>query len=232
MLRAILYLLVVFSSVSAWAGGPAPLDELRQFDPHLYQLHQSYPSYHKGLEQYAQMQGFQQPVEKLATVVHELIHIDSARHQGFYIAGIYYEPSLAPENWPRLTNRDMEPFWLPAEQGRIYWFYARNTPKNNLGNLVDEINAYGHVAEFVCRYEPTSAQKQVDNLLGLLRLSDGYLRRLRTAMPEEYRRFTGNREARGAFSLVVQRAWAALVACAVPEASWAFAETAYLLARR
>lgn len=207
--------LIVSSTSSA---STSPLEALKQSSPALYALHQSYPTLHKVFSDYAVKQGFRGPVEGLATVVHELIHVDSASHQGFYVNGIYYEPYLRRDAWPSLTNEKVRPYLLDQERrGPIYQLYALNTPNNHLGNLVDEINAYGHVLPFVCRNEPESTQKQVTNLIGFLNLTEGYLRTLRTGLPNEFERFAANREARGAFSMVMQRAWTALRECGVPD---------------
>lgn len=207
----------LFCSASATAS-PSPLDALQQSAPALSKLYLNYPTYHKVFGEYATRQGFRRPVENLATVVHELIHVDSAAHQGFFIDGTYYEPYLRKEAWPSLNNEQVRPYLLDLERrGPIYQLYALNTPANNLGNMVDEINAYSHVLPFVCRNESDSAEKQVTNLTGFLRLAEGYLRTLRTALPAEYQRFAAHQEARGAFSLVVQRSWKALQACGVQD---------------
>lgn len=205
-------------SCSSMAAPPSPVEELKQSAPVLSKLYLSYPTYHKVFGEYASRQGFRRPVENLATVVHELIHVDSASHQGFFIDGTYYEPYLSKEAWPSLTNEQVRPYLIDLERrGPIYQLYALNTPANHLGNLVDEINAYGHVLPFVCANEPESVEKQVTNLTGFLRLVEGYLRILRTGLPAEYQRFATHREARGAFSLVVQRSWQAMQNCGVKD---------------
>lgn len=202
-------------AIAGIAGAAEPLELLRQY-PALYRLHQSYPAYHRAFADYANMQGFVRPIENLAVQVHEILHVDSFSHQGFFVDGVYYEPYLRNDAWPRLTNRQVEPHLQEIERGVIFRRYARNTPNNHLGNVVDEINAYAHVLPFVCRHEPESAERQVANLLGFLHLAEGYLRTLRTALPADYVRFAGNRASRGALVLIVHRAWKGLQECGVP----------------
>ena len=197
----------------------APLDVLGAQYPALYQLYNTNKNYQDSLTRYAARQGFRRPIENLATVVHEMIHVDSFVHQGFFIDGVYYEPYLKREAWPTVTNKEIAPQIPDREKGTVFQLYVRHTPTNHLGNVVDEINAYGHVLPFVCRNEQESTEKQVKNLVGFLNLSEGYLRTLRTGVPAEYRRFHGQPEARGVFVHVIQRAWNALKECGVPVAT-------------
>jgi len=200
------------------ASASTPIEILQHAYPALYSLYQTYPGYHGTFRDYANRQGFQHPVENLATVVHELVHVDSAAHQGFFINGVYYEPYLRRDAWPTLTNSQVQSYLsAPERNSAVYQFYVINTPKNNLGNVVDEINAYGHVLPFVCRNEAELSGKQISSLIGFLNLSEGYLRTLRTLQPVEYQRLVNQKEARGVFLLVVQRAWSALRECGVAE---------------
>jgi len=215
--------------IAAHARATEPLDALKEANPSLYQLYNNYPMYHDGLRDYANKQGFRRPIENLATIVHEIIHIDSFVHQGFFVDGVYYEPYLRADAWPSLTNEQVRPYLRDHERGSIYRLYALNTPRNHLGNIVDEINVYGHVLPFVCKAEPESAEKQVKNLIGFLHLSEGYLRTLRTMMPGEYIQLVRNKETRGILVLVIQRAWKALRACGVPEQAIPAQEAAYFV---
>ena len=190
-----------------------PLATLKQTAPTLHTLYQAYPSYHEPFAKYAKNQGFKRPIENLATIIHEIIHIDSAVHQGYYIDGIYYEPYLRADAWPKLTNEQVRPHIQDQERSVITKLYANNTPKNHLGNIIDEINAYTHVLPFICKNEPDSTEKQIKNLTGFLYLTEAYLRTLRTHMPTEYQRFTTSKQARGAYTLVIQRAWTAIKSC-------------------
>jgi len=208
----------------------AELSEALSEFAHLQKLYQTYPLYRDQLSQYAIRQGFTRPVENLATVVHENIHIDSAAHDGYFVDGIYYEPYLRREAWPHLTNSQVGAALLSGEKGLISNVYVRNAPNNHLGNVVDEINAYTHVLPMVCRFEPESKGKQITNLTGFLNLAEGYLRTMRTNLPREYARLSGNREARGAFTLIVQRAWTALRDCGVSDAAMSVQEARYFIA--
>lgn len=217
--------------LGARAGETMQLHALQQSAPALYTLYGKYPSLHPVFERYAANQGFRRPAESLATVVHELIHVDSAAHEGFFVDGTYYEPYLRRDAWPSLTLAQVLPYLTEQErQGPIAGIYARSAPGNGLGNLVDEMNAYGHVLPFVCRLEAESCGKQVTNLLGFLSLTEGYLRTLRTGQPAQFQRFAQNRQARGAFTLIVQRAWAALRASGVSAAQIPAQESSYLMA--
>lgn len=208
-----IYTLLLILATSCFTLAADPLAALQQSSPALHTLYQAYPSYHQAFADYANRQGFRRPIENLATVVHEIIHIDSLVHQGYFIDGTYYEPYLRKNTWPNLTNEQVRPHVQENERGVIYQFYAINTPRNNLGNLIDEINAYTHVLPYICHNEPESTEKQVKNLIGFLYLTEAHLRTLRTTQPVEYTRFSNQKEARGAFTLVIQRSWKALTDC-------------------
>jgi len=215
--------------IASYAHAIEPLAALKEINPSLYKLYHKYPIYHDGLRDYANKQGFRRPVENLATIVHEIIHIDSFVHEGFFVDGVYYEPYLRKDAWPSLTNEQVRPYLLDHERGVVYRLYALNTPHNHLGNIVDEINVYGHVLPFVCKAEPESTEKQVKNLIGFLHLAEGYLRTLRTMMPGEYARMGHNKETRGIFALVIQRAWKALRECGVSDHAIPAQEAAYFM---
>lgn len=166
---------------------------------------------------YAKGQGFVNPVEKLGTAIHEMVHINSASHEGYFIDGVYYEPYLRRDAWPSLVNRDIAGYMSGSERGPIYTFYVLNTPTNHLGNVVDELNAYQHVLQFICANEPESTQRQVQNLIGHLHLQEAYLRTLRTVFPGEYARLARNRESRGALITITERVWRSLAACGLPK---------------
>lgn len=226
MRRQLLWVLLL---VVQGAFASSPLQILREHYPALFRLHQNYPGHHQVFENYAVQQGFAEPVERLATVIHELIHVDSAAHMGFFIDGVYYEPYVAASHWPRVNNQQLAQFTNLAGAGAVFHRYVLNTPTNHLGNVIDEINAYAHVLPFVCAHEPKNAQKQTDNLIGFLFLVENYLRVLRTVFPDEYRRLTTSREAKGAFGLVVSRAWRALQGCRVPPGNYSRTEAAQLI---
>ena len=211
-----------------------PIDALRVQAPTLFALYQKHAIYQTALEEYASRQGFRAPYENLATVVHEMIHIASAKHRGYYINGIYYEPYLSRDNasdpaWPALKNKDVYPYVLPDEKGVIYSVYMPNTPNNHLGNVVDEINAHAQVAAFVCENEADSGTKQVRNLMGHLHLQEAYLRVLRLSQLADYRALAADRESRGAMVSIAAKAWDALKRCGVPEVAVPGKELRYFM---
>lgn len=213
MLRIFALLIACIVGVNSHAESNDHAINALKTSPSLYKLFTAYPSYIDPLTDYATRQGFSRPVENLATIIHEIIHIDSFVHQGFFIDGTYYEPYLKQSAWPALTNEQVRPHVQAHEQGVIYKLYAANTPKNTLANVTDEINAYTHVLPFICINEPASAAKQIKNLTGFLHLSEAHLRTLRTQDPRQYLQFSGSKQARGVFTLVIQRALNALQTC-------------------
>lgn len=210
-------------------ASPSPLEVLETQYPSLHKLYVEYRSYEPGLSDYAKRQGFRRPFELLGTVVHEKIHIASMVHQGFFIDGVYYEPYLKKEAWPTLTNNDVRPHMVPEERGTIYSLYVLNTPGNRLGNVLDEINAYSHVAAFICKNEPESAEKQTRNLIGLMHLQEAFLRVTRQSRPDEYLKVSNSREVRGAIQTISTRAVQALRTCGVADVIIPSRETNYFL---
>lgn len=192
-----------------------PLELLRQQSPELYKLYQRNAGYHAAFALYAQRQGFRGPVEQLATVVHELIHVDSAVHSGFFIGGTFYEPYLRPDAWPALSNAQIAGEMQPEEKGNIYQFYVLASPKNTIANIIDELNAYSQVATFICQNEPSSSDKQIRNMIGHLNVLEAYLRTLRTKAPDDYKKMARNKEAKGAMTTIVSNTRTALGNCGV-----------------
>jgi hypothetical protein len=214
----------------AYAGTAQPLDVLKKDYPVLYKLYLTGMPYQEKLSAYANTQGFRQPFENLATVIHENIHIASATHSGYYIEGIYYEPNFTDAKvWPAVTNDLVSANLKPEERSIISSVYMRTTPKNHLGNILDEMNAYSHVIQFVCKNEPTSAPKQIANLMGFLHVEEAYLRVVRSGFPQEYQRLSASRENRGALRLITERAWTGLVACGVRPKDLPTAEAKYFI---
>lgn len=190
------------------------IDLFSRQEPGLFALYQHYPDLRIPLTKYARGQGFVRPVEELATVAHELVHIDSAAHSGFYVDGIYYEPYLRRDAWPQLTSSEVLPYVLPSEHSAATLRYAQTVPNATVGNIVDEINAYAHVLRFVCRNDQEGAQRQLDRISGFLTFLEVYLRVLRVSKSAEYRALQVNREARGALLLITDKAYAAVGQCA------------------
>lgn len=198
----------------AFAADPHAL--LQSSYPALSALYQRYPTHHIQLSTYALQQGFTDPVEVLAISVHELLHIDSAAHQGFNIQGTYYDPYLAPRAWPYLANRDITPHLTPDDitrLGQIHSAYLRRTPTNKLGNVLDEINAYTQTIPFICTNAPARAVPHLQALVGHLTLSNIYLRVLAAHFPDQYQRLAGHRISRGAIETIIANAYITLNAC-------------------
>lgn len=209
-----LLLLSILKTVSA-----TPESDMEKELPRLFQLTKDYAEYVEPMRAYANRQGFRAPYEQLAVTLHELSHLASAAHQGYFIDGTYYEPYIAPEHWPSLRNRDILPLLLAGERGPISSIYMPATPENNLGNILDEVNAYTHGMAFICRHEPQSAKRQATNLLGHLNVVEAYLRTARTRLPNEYQALLKNRYSAGAIKTITERAWVALATCGLAQSS-------------
>lgn len=223
---------LMLSAMCNHAGaGSLPAEALKVGYPDLHRLYKAYEAYVPTLEQYATRQGFRMPFEHLGTVVHEIVHIASASHQGYFIHGTYYEPYVTPSAWPNLRNRDVMPNMLSAEKGIMYSVYMTSTLDNRLGNIMDEVNAYSHVAPFVCRHERESAEKQVRNLVGLLHIVEAYLRVARIVATVEYSALLSNLASAGAIVTITRNAWSALAACGVPRQMVPRSETEAFVAR-
>lgn len=165
---------------------------------------------------YAAQQGFFEPENVLATTLHELIHIDSAAHQGYSVAGTYLAPYVSHQSWPFLNNADVSAYLSPPEKsalGLIHSSYIRLTPQNRLGNVLDEINAYTQTVPFLCQEAPGQSITHLNNLVGHLTLVEFYLRTLRERFPEQYRKLTANRVSRGALETLVANAYKTLNLC-------------------
>lgn len=197
---------------------------LQQFNSHLYRLYEKYPNYHKQLANYANIQGFSLPVENLATIVHEIIHIDSFTHKAYWFDGTYIEPYLISPAWPTITNQLLAPYITTADRralGPIYPAYFTNTPNNTLANIIDEINAYAHTVPFICDNAPAQAPRHLQALAGHLALADIYLRTVAQTNPAQYQHLTQNLIARGALETIIANAYKTLNHChqlGIPEA--------------
>lgn len=198
------------------ANASEATDLLNRSYPNLNRLYQSYPKLHQQLSGYATMQGYQSPIENLATVVHELIHIDSNLQNGYYMNGSYYEPYMSSQQWPFLSNKDIDQNLTQSDikaLGIIHSEYLRNTPQNTLANILDEINAYTQTIPFICQNDPERSSPHLNALSGHVALVDIYLRVLASTQPEQYRKLSGNRIARGALETIVANAYKTLNQC-------------------
>lgn len=203
-------------ATSNHAGATTPLEALKSSNPNLYALYQAYSQNHAQLADYAIMQGFQRPTENLATVLHEIIHIDSHAHRGYYIGGAYYAPYLSPNAWPTLNNSALLPSLSAADissLGPIYTQYMPNAPKNTIANELDEINAYAQSIQLICANAPQEAAKHLQALTGHLALLDIYLGTLSASYAPQYHQLVNNRTSRGALETIVANAYTTLNQC-------------------
>lgn len=189
---------------------------LKQQNPALYQLYKNHPTYHQQLADYAQLQSYNHPTEKLAIILHELIHIDSYTQRAYYFQGKHIEPYLTAATWPTLTNKSLMPSITPRDQqslGPIYTHYIPNTPNNTLANILDEINAYAQTIPFICTNAPQQSLPHLHALIGHLTLADIYLRTLSLSHPSQYQRLTQSNPARGALETIIANAYITLNQC-------------------
>jgi len=189
---------------------------LRQQNPALYQLYQRHSAHHQQLTEYAQLQGYSHPTEKLATILHELIHIDSYTQRAYYFQGKHIVPYLTTSTWPTLTNKNLMPSVTPRDQqylGPIHTHYIPNTPNNTLANVLDEINAYAQTIPFICTNAPQQSTPHLHALIGHLTLANIYLRTLSQSHPSQYQRLTQSRHARGALETIIANAYITLNQC-------------------
>lgn len=192
------------------------VNRLQRREPWLYRLYAQYPQYRDRLATYAVQQGFVEPENLLATSVHELIHIDSAAHQGFSVGGAYLAPYVARSAWPFLTNADVAAYLAPAERARlglVFSVYVKLNPSNRLGNVLDEINAYTQTTPFLCAEAPRQAVVPLENLIGHIMLVEFYLRTLAERFPDQYRKLAADRVSRGALETLVASAYTTLNTC-------------------
>lgn len=218
-LRCLVRSLLVALSTAALPAVAANSDIERAFSVRhssLGALYARYPQFQTQLTEYVYRQNFRAPAEAFASIVHELIHIDSAAHRAYFIDGAYYEPYLAPDAWPLINNKDVATY-LTREQvlglGPLHSNYLLNTPRNTLGNVIDEINAYSQTLPFICTEAPAQAPVHVRALAGHLTLADDYLGLLATRYPDQYRALAKHRTARGALETVIANGYTALNQC-------------------
>ncbi|WP_205182623.1 hypothetical protein [Burkholderia sp. LMG 13014] len=194
-----------------------PQTDLERFSPALAALQAEYPEQVLQLQAYARSQDFTEPHEQLAIVSHELIHVASAAHDGYWINGTIYE-GYQSQLWKGISAGDVTP--SPDERNQMapilnnYW--ERN-PSNDLGRVIDEINAYGETTAFVCLYARERASRQTGPLIGHLTLLNAWLRAFRTNAPDQYARLKTTNTTRGIIGLTVNQAWHALASCGVQQ---------------
>lgn len=191
--------------------------------PHLLKLYQSYPQLHEKLDRYAEMQGFKGSTERLSTIIHELIHIDSASQQGYVISGRAYAPYGRVNAWPQFNFDD---FRRAREASRliqikadtetaVYSLYVARTPNNTLANIADELNAYSQTANWLCSQVYGAERiKTIESMRDMLLLANAYLLGMNVSARTQYLAFYNEqKEARNLLALTVVNTQTALKSC-------------------
>lgn len=186
-------------------------------------LFAAYPALLPTLGAYADSQGFRGPYERISTIAHELIHIDSAAHGAYRIHGQSFDPYNAPRAWPayRLSQfRDAvartPPTATAITNTAVFAFYVINAPDNTLASLADELNAYGQSTEWLCAATPSSEErsKSTQSMLDMLRVTNAFLMTLRTKEPSQHAAlYMQQKPARNLLALTALNALESLTHC-------------------
>lgn len=196
-----------------------------QLPAYLATLYHSYPQLHETLGAYADSQGFTGPKERLATILHELVHVDSAAKNAYLIQGQTYAPYNQPEAWPAFRfaqfqdalSKSHDPVSQSLVATPVYRLYVINIPNNTLASLADELNAYGQTAKWLCKATPfdrNERSKTLDSLRDMLRITNAYLGILRSVAPAQYTTFYAyQKPARNLLALTADNALSALSVC-------------------
>lgn len=217
----------------SYAAPPIATDPTWPLPSHLSALYVAYPHLHQTLGTYADSQGFTGPKERLATILHELIHIDSAAKSAYVIHGLAYAPYNAPAAWPRYSFSQFQQVaqhsgstaLLSVAETPVFRLYVGNAPNNTLANLADELNAYSQTTNWLCRtVSPETFQvsqqkgdersKSVASMRDMLRVTNAYLSTLRTDAPAQYAAlYTQQLPARNLLALTIINALHSLAIC-------------------
>lgn len=229
-----LVFLVPVPTLSVAASPEASTSLIASLPSHLSALYVTYPNLHQPLGEYAESQGFRSPRERLATVLHELVHIDSASRGGYLINGATYDPYNTPSAWPtyRLSQfhesalRSTTPTIQSLTNTPVFRLYVGNTPNNTLANLADELNAYSQTTDWLCRTtsDPRIVNQQTpltderansaQSMRDMLRVVNAYLTTLRVEFPSQYAAFYAQQKpARNLLALTILNAVQSLALC-------------------
>lgn len=219
MLRTIrnlgLFLVALSWRASVAASGvelAAAREQMEAYSPALVALYDRSRDVLPALQRYVLQQGFSEAHEQLGVLVHEMIHIESARTGAFWIDGQGYE-GYEPTYWPPLSGRDLPLSDVEKAQiGLIYENYLLRNPEATLRNVVDELNAYSQTAGFICGHFAGGADKQVRPLLGHLALANAFLAAYSTGESEKT---CEDVSTKGVLALIVKNSYKALSACGV-----------------
>lgn len=220
LIAAALFVSPPLPTQAASSAPPAP-----PLPAHLSSLYHAYPQLHKTLSQYANNQGFTGPKEHLSTILHELIHIDSAAKGAYVIHGHTYAPYNQPDAWPayrfaqfrEALSQNIYPDSQRLTATAVYRLYISNIPNNTLASLADELNAYGQTATWLCQATPSDRHERVktlDSMRDMLYITNAYLSVLRKVTPAQYSAFyVYQKPARNLLALTLVNALDALRIC-------------------
>lgn len=214
----ILILSIILISTTAYSGTSTP-PACPEFSDAHQKLYAEYQTGKDILKQYAYNQGFRGACEQRLVALHEMVHIDSAIKEAYFDRGKYVVPYLFNSAWTNLglTNWDVLDRKTTAEYhkiGSVVARYLRDTPDNHLGNIVDELNAYGQTLLYASPKEKGALKRQVSNLKGHLAVVEVYLRLLEEEHPKKYVIFTKDKAGR-VLRLMCINAWKTLAKAGV-----------------
>ncbi len=215
----LILLLVALAAATTVQATPT----LRPLPPDLQALFTAYPALLPTLGAYADSQGFRSPYERISTIAHELIHIDSAAHGAYRIHGRSFDPYNAPSAWPayRFSQFRNAITKTPSSIGSVadtpvFAFYVINAPDNTLASLADELNAYGQTTQWLCAAtaSPDERSKSTQSMRDMLRVTNAFLATLRAQEPIQYATFTTRQKpARNLLALTALNALESLGRC-------------------
>jgi hypothetical protein len=214
----ILILSIILITTTAYSG-PAENNACPEFSEAHQKLYEEYQTGEAILKQYAYNQGFRGACEQRLVALHEMVHVDSAIKEAYFDRGKYVVPYLFDSAWTDLglTNWDVLDKKTTAEYhkiGSVVARYLRDTPDNHLGNIVDELNAYGQTLLYTSPKEKGALKKQIVNLKGHLAVVEVYLRLLEEEHPKKYVIFTKDKAGR-VLRLMCINAWKTLAKAGV-----------------
>lgn len=219
------FLVMLFGFVLSISAAHAQQNSTIALPANLHSLYTAYPHLHETLGQYAASQGFSGPYERVATILHELIHIDSAVHGSYQIQGVGYAPYNQPSAWPTyrfLQFRDAvsRPKSVDTQEivnTPIFRLYVANIPNNTLASLADELNAYAQSTNWLCQTVKSNSNertKSAQSMRDMLRVTNLFLQTLRTEAPTEFvALYRSQRPARNLLALTIINAAESLAMC-------------------
>ena len=147
-----------------------------------------YQSNYETLSQYAVNQGYIYPNEKELTVLHEMMHIDQAKHQGYKIINKGYTSFYLSDDVWQYISFEYVLSKIEKSQDNIYQLYMLKNPQLNLGNMIDELNVYNCMLSFFEKNADNDRvlEKQYMNIAHFLKYTNMYLGVMRQYQPYAY----------------------------------------------